>query len=86
MLWELDIWHIDVCHVCHDECGVCGEDQLGHGVRRCPVEGEREQGGETTLIQYELNMQQLIARISKILHFSPYVQVRSNLSVTVEKY
>ena len=70
--------------MCYDVCGMCGEDQLGHGVRRCPVEGGREKGRKTTLIQYELNMQQLIARISKVLHFSPYLQVRSNLSVTVE--
>jgi len=29
-----------VCHVCHDVCGVCGEDrQVGHGVQG--VEGGR---------------------------------------------
>jgi len=30
------------------------------GVRGSPVEGEREEGGKTTLTQYELIMQQLI--------------------------
>ena len=53
-------------------------------VRGSPVEGEREEGGKTTLTQYELIMQQLIFRISKIPLSAPYVLVRSNLSVTVE--
>jgi len=47
-----------VCHVCHDVFGVCGEDrQAGHGVRGGYVESEREEGGKTTLTQYEPIMQ-----------------------------
>jgi len=72
------------CHVC-PVCGVCGKDrQVGHGVRGDGVERDWEEGGKTELTPYELIMQQLIARISNTPRSSPYVQVRSNLSVTVE--
>jgi len=40
------------------------------GVREGPVEGGREEEGKT---QFVLIVQQVIARISKIPHSSPYV-------------
>jgi len=31
MFWESNIWQLYVCDVCHDVCGVCGEDrEVGH--------------------------------------------------------
>ena len=36
----------NMCVMCDDVCGVCGEDlQVGHGVRGGQVEGQREEGG-----------------------------------------
>jgi len=57
----------------------CQEEEEGSKRRRrigvCggPVEGGREEGGEVTLTQYDLKMQKLIARISKIPHSCKYI-------------
>ena len=39
----------------------CVHQQVGHGVHGGPVDGEREEGEKTTLTQYPLIMQKLIA-------------------------
>ena len=42
--------HTHACVMCDDVCGVCGEDvEVGHGVRRGQVEGQREEGGKMVL-------------------------------------